>query len=269
MTAFLLLLPLLLGAILIVGGAMLMRWFVRTSPAKLAGKVRGGRSLALVALGCFLLLRGQVMLGGSLVMAGLGGMSQTGQGPGGFTGFGGAGGPFGGFGGAMGGFGAGPRARRSQPRPGQSSKVRTSHLEATLDHDSGEMDADVIAGPYRGRRLSGMDTAEVVALWRSLADAEDSRSILEAYLDRRRPEWREDAERDGDRRTGGARGAAHGGAMSVDDAYDVLGVKPGASEAEIRASHRRLMKQMHPDQGGSTYLAARLNEAKDILLKKR
>ncbi|GAB5374573.1 MAG: DnaJ domain-containing protein [Acuticoccus sp.] len=260
MTAFLLLLPLVLGIALIAGGAMLARWFVRTNPATLARSVRSGRGIALVALGVLLLLRGQVMLGGSLVMAGLGGMGHGPGAGGGFSGLGGLGG--------MGGFG-GRRTGRARPQPGQASTVRTAHLAASLDHDSGDMDAEVLAGPYRGRRLSAMSVADVTALWRDLAGEEDSRSILEAYLDRRRPEWREDAQRDGDGGAGGPGAAARGGAMTVDEAYDVLGVLPGASEAEIRASHRRLMKQMHPDQGGSTYLAARLNEAKDILLRKR
>lgn len=258
MIAFLLLLPLILGIAMVFAGTAVLRWFVRASPKKLAGSMRSGRSFALVLLGIFLLMRGQVMLGGSLVMAGLGGLSgAAGGGAGGF------GGPFGGLG------GFGTRPGNSRKRSGQSSTVRTPNLEATLDHDSGEMDAKVLAGPFAGRRLSEMDEADVVGLWHDFADERDSRLVVEAYLDRRHPEWREDLERDHHRGAGGARGAGGGGAMTVQEAYEVLGLQAGAGEAEIRASHRRLMKQMHPDQGGSTYLAARLNEAKDILLRKR
>lgn len=257
MIVFLLLLPLILGIVLVFAGTAVLRWFLRASPAKLAGSMRSGRSFALVLLGIFLLMRGQVMLGGSLVMAGLGGLSNA---PGGA---GGLGGSFGGFGGFR------TRPGNANKRSGQSSTVRTPHLEATLDHDSGEMDATVLAGPFAGQRLSQMNEADVVGLWHGFADERDSRLVVEAYLDRRHPEWRDDLERDHDRRSGGARGAGGGGSMSVQEAYEVLGLQAGASEAQIRASHRRLMKQMHPDQGGSTYLAARLNEAKDILLGKR
>lgn len=246
-----LLLPLLVGVALLVAAHMAARWFAYADPQKLAKMLRSGSGLLLMLLGLLLLLRGQLVLGGSLVAAGFSRFA-TGH----------PGSPF-----------PGGRSRRGAPRPGQSSTVRTALLEATLDHDTGEMDAEILAGRFEGRRLSQLADGEVLALWGDAAAAgdEESRLLLEAYLDRRRPEWREDVEGDRDGGAGGAGGArARGtGAMTEEDAYDVLGLQPGASEAEIRAAHRRLMKQMHPDQGGSTFLAAKLNEAKDVLLRRR
>jgi DnaJ homolog subfamily C member 19 len=67
--------------------------------------------------------------------------------------------------------------------------------------------------------------------------------------------------------SGGSRsGAARSGAMTRDEAYEVLGLHPGASEPEIKEAHRRLMRGAHPDAGGSDWLAARINQARDILL---
>ena len=92
----------------------------------------------------------------------------------------------------------------------------------------------------------------------------DGVRLLEAYLDRRFPGWREHAERDADPRPGPASASV----MTKEEAYQVLGLEPGAGEEAIRAAHRTLMKKLHPDQGGSTYLAARVNQAKDILLRR-
>jgi DnaJ-domain-containing protein 1 len=94
---------------------------------------------------------------------------------------------------------------------------------------------------------------------------QDGARLLEAYLDRRFPAWRKDAEPDEHPRPGGD---AHAGAMTEEEAYQILGLAPGASAEEIRRAHRTLMKKLHPDQGGSTYLAARVNQAKEILLRR-
>jgi hypothetical protein len=87
-------------------------------------------------------------------------------------------------------------------------------------------------------------------------------SLLAAYLDGRNAGWREHPKRDAN--PGGGRAAP--GKMSEQEAYQVLGIAPGASMDEVRRAHRALMKKLHPDQGGTTYLAARVNEAKDVLL---
>jgi DnaJ-domain-containing protein 1 len=96
------------------------------------------------------------------------------------------------------------------------------------------------------------------------ADPEGVR-LLEAYLDRRFPHWREDAQGNGHP---GAGPLPQPGAMTEEEAYQILGLQPGASLDEIRQAHRTLMKKLHPDQGGTTYLATRVNQAKEILLSR-
>jgi DnaJ-domain-containing protein 1 len=87
-----------------------------------------------------------------------------------------------------------------------------------------------------------------------------------AYLDRRDPGWRENSQTDAT--TGSGRRGWSTGKMTEEEAYQILGVQPGASAKDIGLAHRSLMKKLHPDQGGSTYLAARVNEAKDVLLRR-
>ncbi|MFJ5369625.1 DnaJ domain-containing protein [Bosea sp. CER48] len=160
-----------------------------------------------------------------------------------------------------------PWADRSGPTPGATSKVGSTLLEMELDHDSGAMAGSVRAGAFAGRALDSLSMAELSALMREcLARDPDGSRLLEAYLDRRSPGWREDAQRDGDARQGGAPGA---GAMTQQEAYEILGLQPGASEEAVREAHRALMKRIHPDAGGTSGLAARVNQAKDVLVKQR
>ncbi len=143
---------------------------------------------------------------------------------------------------------------------GKKSTVATQVLAMELDHDSGTMDGEVLMGPLMGRRLSSLSADEMQALHRLCCDVNDqSQALYEAWLDRARPDWRDGFGKDAGR-------PATGGTMTVEDAYAVLGLKKGASTEDIRAAHRRLMKQVHPDAGGSDYLAAKINEAKDLLL---
>jgi hypothetical protein len=146
---------------------------------------------------------------------------------------------------------------------GTASVVRSAFLEMRLDHESGNMDGEVLTGAFVGRRLSELSPAELRTLYGEVSADTDSRALLEAYLDRRQPGWRVDFEADG---ATGQGAAPRAGAMTKEEAYQVLGLAPGAGEAEVRAAHRQLMKRVHPDQGGSGFLAAKLNEAKDLLL---
>lgn len=145
------------------------------------------------------------------------------------------------------------------PTPGGTSDVETGWLRMSLDHASGTMDGTVLRGACRGRRLGQLSLAELQALADECRGDADTTALLETYLDRRHPGWRDD---------GAARQAppASSAAMSQEEAWRILGLDPGAGESAIRDAHRRLMKKLHPDQGGSDYLAAKINQAKDLLL---
>lgn len=155
---------------------------------------------------------------------------------------------------------------RTAPSPGRISRVRSALVEMILDHDTGEMSGEVLAGPFAGRPLDSLAQQDLALLLREcLVSDPDGARLLEAYLDRRFAGWREHAERDGD---AGARTQPHPSTMSEQEAYEILGLQPGAGADDIRHAHRMLMKKLHPDQGGSTYLAARVNAAKEILLSR-
>ncbi|MDR7038784.1 MULTISPECIES: DnaJ domain-containing protein [Methylobacterium] len=132
--------------------------------------------------------------------------------------------------------------------------------------DGSPGDGRVLAGPLAGRTLSALPPPALLELL-GACRAQDSRAAadLEAYLDRRLPGWRIDAEGDRDARTGRA---PKPGAMPEEEAYEILGLERGASPEQVRAAHRALMKRIHPDQGGSAGLAARVNAARDRLLNR-
>ncbi len=161
------------------------------------------------------------------------------------------------------------------PSPGQSSDVETAYLRMRLDHDSGALHGTVLEGAFRGRRLGELSREELMALLQEcrVNDAQ-SASVLESYLDRvHGAEWRggeDDARTQGQTGAGGQGGSWGQGpgpqTMTAEEACEILGLGPGASPEEVRDAHRRLMLKIHPDHGGSTYLAAKINQAKELLL---
>jgi DnaJ domain len=157
------------------------------------------------------------------------------------------------------------RAMRSAPGSAQTSSVRAAGLEMHLDHDTGAMDGKILAGRHEGRRLSELTLGELLAAAEDFRDDPESSRLLEGYLDRAHAGWRDNAQAD---ETARKRAAPASGGMDTKEAYQILGLEPGASEAEVRIAHRRLMKQVHPDRGGSAALAAKINEAKDQILGK-
>jgi hypothetical protein len=146
--------------------------------------------------------------------------------------------------------------------PGRASTARSAMIEMRLDHDNGAMTGRVLAGAYAGRAVETLSRPELIALRQELGrDDPDGVNLLEAYLDRRFAGWREADEDQRERRGGGA--------MSRREALEVLGLAEGAGAAEIIRAHRTLMKKFHPDHGGSTTLAARVNQAKDVLMQRQ
>lgn len=149
-------------------------------------------------------------------------------------------------------------ARGGAASPGQASDVETATLAMVLDHDTGRMSGRIKRGRFAGQELADLDLPLLLELLREVAAEDpDSVPLLEAWLDRAHPDWREAAPPP-------ARPAS--GRMGREEALAVLGLAEGATAAEIRSAHRRLMMMAHPDQGGSDWLAARLNEARDVLM---
>ena len=226
---------LLLGLLALTLGLFLLNGFTRANVGLLARQIRTVVAVAAFAGAGLLTLRG--MLGYALPLAMLGSWLLWGAGR---T------------------LGTGPRDKSS----GQTSRVTTDHLDLELDHDTGALRGRVLRGVFTGRNVERMAPAELALLWQDCRFSDmRSAQIIEAYLDRLHPTWREDM----------ARAEAEpgaGGIMTRAEAWKVLGLKPGASEEEIRRAHRELMLKMHPDRGGSSYLAAKINQAKDALLAK-
>lgn len=149
------------------------------------------------------------------------------------------------------------------PKRPRRATWRTARLEVTLDGRA--LDGRVLAGRFAGRSLSSLSSDDLAALWRELAGDAESQSLAEAYLDRRMPGWRENLQ--GDAAAREAR-PARPGAMTDQEAYEILGLQPGAGLPEIMQAYRRLMKAVHPDTGGSAFLAAKVNAARDKLTAK-
>jgi DnaJ-domain-containing protein 1 len=236
---------LIAGAVAVITLYLLLQMFRAANPAVLARAIKVVGGLLLLGVAAFVGLRGELAVA---IPLGVFGAGLLGWAPFGTMGFGNIGGLFSRLGG--------------QRSAGQASQVRSQYLEMTLDHDSGTLAGRFVAGPHAGRSLDDFDLPQFAAMMPNF-DAE-SVALLESYLDRRFPAWRENAQRD----TAGGQGrAAASGKMTAEEAYQILGLQPGANRDEIGRAHRALMKKLHPDQGGSTYLAARVNEAKDTLLR--
>lgn len=207
--------------------------FLRLDAARLAGALRLAGPVALALTGFVLLILGRAGLGGMVLAGAASWYSLT------------------------------RSKRRTTVTAAKRSSVRTAALEMELDHDSGALEGIVLAGRHESKVLGRMGLDELLELYADLAADFESRQLLETYLDGRFPVWRDDAKADGRHGKGVAPGS---GPMTKEEAYKVLGLETGATAADVRQAHRRLMQRLHPDLGGTSFLAARINEAKDVLL---
>ena len=217
--------------VLALAGAAL----TRVDPVRLANGLRIAGPLLLAVAGAVMLVVGRAGIGGALLSAAFAWYSWM------------------------------RRSATVRRSPGRRSTVRTAALEMELDHDSGALEGVVLAGRFESRVIGELTRDELIALRTELSSDGESLRLLETYLDGRFPAWREHAQADGGDRQGSSPGS---GAMTKEEAYKVLGLEAGASTADVRKAHRRLMQRLHPDLGGSSFLATRINEAKDVLLSK-
>lgn len=225
------------GLLVLVAALWILGVISRVDPKVGARVLKASGGILAIGFAAFLGLRGEI---GIAIPLGIFGLGLLGWIPFGFPKF----------------------SQRTQKSAGQTSRVRTAYLEIELDHDSGTMRGRIVAGSRQGAALEQLDVRTLAGL---LAEFdEESRALLVAYLDRRQPGWSEDAQG----HAAAGRAARSSGKMTEQEAYQILGVEPGASADAIARAHRTLMKKLHPDQGGSTYLAARINEAKEILLRR-
>ena len=232
---------LVIGLILLFLLIQAIKQFGRMDAATAARIVRHGGGVLGMIGALLLLLRGRIGLAATVagMMANFAGWRTPGAGSSAFRNVGGGGGP------------------------GRSSVARSAMVEMRLDHASGAMTGTILSGAYGGRAVETLSRPELIALHQELArDDPDGVSLLEAYLDRRFAGWREADQ-------GQRQGRGRSGAMSRREAFEVLGLAEGAAAADIIRAHRTLMKKFHPDHGGSTTLAARVNQAKDVLMQRQ
>ncbi|WP_455376139.1 DnaJ domain-containing protein [Kaarinaea lacus] len=150
---------------------------------------------------------------------------------------------------------------------GQSSSVRSRFIHMTLNHDSGEVDGEILQGQFGGKKLHDLSLQQLFTLLHECQEDNESVALLVAYLDRQHPDWREHADSASSSESKNA--SQDSGSMSVDEAFEILGLEKDATKVEIKEAHRKLISKLHPDHGGSTYLSAKINLAKDILLKRQ
>jgi hypothetical protein len=146
------------------------------------------------------------------------------------------------------------------PTGGRQSTVETPLLHMVLDHDSGEMTGDVVAGQFKGQSVLELNLTQLKMLFDECSGDRDSLNVLTSFLDRQHPDWQTTF--------GGGATSAGDTDLDEDKACKILGLPKGAHRDQIIDAHRKLMQKFHPDRGGPTFLATQINLAKDYLLER-
>lgn len=220
--------------LLLLFAGLCLFWFILNNPApKSAAVLTTAGPLILMAVGALLTFLKRGVIGMPLVFLGLSWWRRT------------------------------RSMRPANYSGGQKSTVRSADLEMELDHDTGDIDGRVLTGRLQGTLLSSMDEEELLSLYQEISSDGDSVALLVSFLDRYHSNWRESVDPDSFRKEDTGSGF---GNMSRQEAYQILGVEPGASQQEIYQAWRRLIKGVHPDHGGSAFLTAKINAAKDLLM---
>lgn len=151
-----------------------------------------------------------------------------------------------------------PYFRRYQQN--RHSSMQSKMLRLQVNMITGELQGEVLMGRFQGQKLQKMPVESLLELLAECRteDAE-SAALLSAYLDRAHAGWSAGGERSSDY-------TPHASDMTVQEAREILGVSDDATKEEIISAHKRMMQKLHPDRGGSDYLAKLVNLAKDKLL---
>jgi hypothetical protein len=209
-------------------------WLILTQPAqRSAAFLTNGGPLLLMVLGCVLTFFRRGVIGLPLIFLGLSWWRRN------------------------------RSVQRTTKSEGRKSTVRSASLEMELDHDTGEIDGRVLTGHFQGAHLSSLSEEELLSFYREICSDADSVSLLTSFLDRYHPDWRDRVDSESFDRAAGSSGFAE---MTKQEAYQILGLEPGASQEEIHQAWRRLIKAVHPDHGGSPFLSAKINAARDLLM---
>jgi hypothetical protein len=237
--------PILVGFLALLLTLFALKAYTKAPPAILARLLKNGGGFLALALAALLLMRGRIDM--AMILGGLGLWLL------GAAGF------------------SSKKFRQAGGGGAGVSRVRSAMIEMELDHATGAIRGVILAGRDEGKQLDEMTRSRLMELYRvCLIDDPDGARLLEAYLDRRFSGWRQTGDGQQDAGGVGAKGASarRPGSVSEDEAYEILGLKKGAAASDIARAHRDLMKKLHPDHGGTTDLAARVNEAKDVLMRR-
>jgi hypothetical protein len=223
--------------LLVLAGILLLAWLGRRSrasgPAQVLPQMRLIGAVAALALGVLLTVTGRFIIGAPMILLGAGLLLS------------------------------GVRRRGFQRK--RSTRAGSGWIVLVHDSTTGRIRGQVLKGGFAGQDLDALSLAQLWHLGSELSRADpNSLSLLEAYMDRRQPSWREDLQSDLGSRSHHPAGKSP---MTEEEAYQILGLDPGADAAEISRAYRQLMKKLHPDQGGSNDLASRINQAKDVLTR--